>query len=69
MAKIHTRVKRNYDLNSHNNHYKFFHPDEKVNGPRTFKTEEAANKYAAENKIKDFTLEKVKHGKKFMISK
>lgn len=36
-------------------------------GPKTFKTEENAKKYAEENGIKNFELKKVKKDKKFQI--
>ena len=68
MTKIHTRTKRMFLLSTHLNHYDFFHPKAKQNRPRTFKSEEAAKKWASENKIENYTLDKAKKGKRFKIS-
>ena len=67
MTKIHTRTKRMFLLSTHLNHYDFFHPKAKQNRPRTFKSEEAAKKWASENKIENYTLDKAKKGKRFRI--
>ena len=66
MAKLHTRQKRYLNITSSKQSSKVL-KKRKKKGPRTFKTEEAAKKYAADNGIKDFTLKKVKHGKRFQI--
>ncbi|MBI4440086.1 hypothetical protein HY638_03880 [Candidatus Woesearchaeota archaeon] len=67
MPKIHTRVKRVFCLSTHVNQYDFFHPKGKTNRARTFSTEESAKKWASENKVADYTLEKAKKGKRFKI--
>lgn len=69
MRKIHTNIKRRYGLSTHNNPYDFFHPKEKINRPKTFKTEEAANAWAAKEGLKTggYSLKKVKKNKKFQI--
>ncbi len=66
MAKVHTRAKKKFGLSTHKS-YKLKTSSFKKNGPRTFNTEEAANKYANENGIKSFTLKKVKKNKRFQI--
>ena len=67
MKKISTRIKRKFRLNSHHNHYHFFHPAIKKNRPRTFGTKEAADAYALAGGIKDYSLKAVKHNKRFQI--
>jgi hypothetical protein len=69
MVKIHTRAKRNLGLSTHRAYSKTISASHKKKGPKTFKTEEAANKYAEENGIKSFELKKVKKNKKFQIVK
>jgi len=69
MKKIHTKVKRKFELSTHKSQYKFFHRVEKINRPKSFASEELANKWAAENGVKtgQYTLKKVKHNKRFEI--
>jgi hypothetical protein len=69
MAKIHTPIKRKYGLATHLGQYRFFHPGVKKNRPRTFKTEEAANKWALEHNLslEQYYLKKAKRNKKFQI--
>ncbi|MBI2139113.1 hypothetical protein HYU13_05980 [Candidatus Woesearchaeota archaeon] len=67
VRKIHTRFKRYHKISTHTNPYNSLHGQKKPNRPRTFKTEEAARKYAKTEGIEGFTLKKVKKGKKFQI--
>ena len=67
MVKIHTRAKKKFGLSTHGTYGKKLPNLHKKKGPKTFKTEEAANKYAEENGIKSFKLKKVKKNKKFQI--
>lgn len=69
MKKIHTPLKRRFGLSTHNNQYDFFHPKETQNRPKTFKTEESANAWAAKKGLKpgEYSLKKVKKGRKFQI--
>ncbi|MBL7147750.1 MAG: hypothetical protein ISS82_02905 [Nanoarchaeota archaeon] len=53
MSKIHTRLKRRFNL-SHNKKHTL--KDKTKNKPKTFKTEEAAKKYAEKNKITNYEL-------------
>jgi len=71
MKKIHTSIKRRFGLSTHNNPYSFFHPEEKTNRPKTFKTEESAHAWAAKTGLKsgEYSLKKVKKNKKFQIIK
>ena len=57
MGKVHTRIKRKLDLNHNSRHILKAKTSLR---PKTFKTEEAANKYAEANKIKSYTLENIK---------
>jgi hypothetical protein len=66
--KMHTREKRRRGLPSHRA-YSWTHSFAKTRGEKTFKSEESANKWAEENKIKDFELVKVKKNKKFAVRK
>ena len=67
MTKIHGNKKREYKLAAHKNHEKFFQGVVRARRPRTFNTEEAANKYAETHKIGAFELKKVKKNKRFQI--
>ena len=60
MAKIHTRVRRLNNVTI---------AKTTGNGPKTFKTEAAAKKYAEEQGIKTYELKKVKKGKKIQVVK
>ena len=66
MKKVHTRAKRKAGVSSHKNKIP---TGKKKKGPKTFKTEAAANVWAKENKIEKFSLKKVKKDKKFQIVK
>ena len=68
MGKVHTKIKRKYGLTT-SFRQKKLGAGEKKPRPRTFSTEEAANKWAKENKIDSFTLKKVKKDKRFQIVK
>lgn len=67
MTKIHTRVKRQFLLSTHKNHYGFFHPTQTPHRARTFSTEEAAKVWAREHKLEEFSIESAKKGKRFKI--
>jgi|APIni6443716594_1056825.scaffolds.fasta_scaffold135372_3 hypothetical protein len=69
MKKIHTKVKRKFELSTHKSQYKFFHKTEKIHRPKTFASEALATKWAGEQGLKagQFTLKKVKHNKRFEI--
>jgi hypothetical protein len=69
MKRMANKVKRKYGLSTHLNHYGYFHSRKKGNGPRTFKTEEAAHLWAETNGLKkeQYTLKKVKKNKKFQV--
>jgi len=69
MVKIHTRAKKKLGLSTHGTYGKTISAKYKKKGPKTFKTEEAAKKYASEKGIKSFELKKVKKNKKFQIIK
>lgn len=64
---IHTRAKRKLKLSTKFQHKAFVKGIERKVRPRTFATEEAANKWAAEKGITSYTLKKVKKGKRFEI--
>ena len=68
MGKIHTKIKRKYGLTTSFRQTKLG-AGKKKPGARTFASEEAANKWAKENKIDSFTLKKVKKDKRFQIVK
>ena len=51
MGKMHTRVKRKLGLTTSFRHGKTNLSIVKKHGPRTFKTEESAHKWAADNKL------------------
>ena len=70
MPKIHTRMKRKIGLSSTRKHQYYFHPAIKKNRPRTFKTEESANKWAAAHGLKpaEYSLNSVKKGKRFQVA-
>jgi len=57
LGKIHTRLKRKLNL-CHNKKHTL--KAKTSFRPKTFKTEEAANKYAEANKIKSYILENIK---------
>jgi hypothetical protein len=67
MRKIHTRAKKKLGLGTHLSHRSRILNKSKKKGPKTFKTEEVAKKYAEDNNIKNFELKKVKKNKKFQI--
>ena len=67
VKKIHTREKRKTCLGTHKPHRARIKNIVRKVGPKTFKTEETANKYAEEKGIKNFELKKVKKNKKFQI--
>lgn len=67
VKKIHTRMKRKLGYGTHLPHRARIKGIPRKKGPKTFKTEEAAKKYAEENKIKKYELKKVKKNKKFQI--
>ena len=68
MAKMHTRIKRKRGLTSHLKHNKNSDSMIKINGPKTFKTEEGARSWAEKNKLSpaQYTIEKAKRNKRFM---
>lgn len=70
MKKVHTRIKRKFGLSTHLRHYGFFHPKARKHRPKTFKTEESANRWASEHGLKQeqYYLKKVKHNKKFQVA-
>ncbi len=65
--KPHTRMKRKFRLNTRHRHLAFLRGKFRENRPKTFKTEESANKHAKEKGIKKYTLVKAKRDKKFKI--
>ncbi len=67
MKKIHTRAKKKLRLGTHLQHRALLKGIQKKKGPKTFKTKEAAKKYAEEKGIKNFELKSVKKKKKFQI--
>jgi hypothetical protein len=67
VKKIHTRAKKKHGLGTHLPHRAKLKNIPRKVGPKTFKTEESAKKYAEENKIKNYELKKVKKDKKFQI--
>ena len=69
MRKVHTRTKRHYKLRTHQSQQEFFHPQEKPHRPKTFKSEEAAHKWAVGlNLNKDqYQLASVKNNKRFAV--
>ena len=67
VKKNHTRAKRKTGLGTHKPHRARLRNMPRKVGPKTFKTEESANKYAEEKGIKKFELKKVKKNKKFQI--
>jgi len=54
-------------VGTHKTHKAMITGKPRKKGPKTFKTEENAKKYAEENGIKNFELKKVKKDKKFQI--
>ena len=68
MARINTKMKRLNRLSTTLRHTNFFKGEGKAKkGARTFTTKEAAEKYAAENKIKDYSIVPAKKDKRFKI--
>jgi len=69
MNKIHTKVKRKFDLPTHIRQYRFFHPTDADHRPKTFASEELATKWAAGQGLKagEYSLKRVKHNKRFEI--
>ena len=67
VKKIHTREKGKRGFGTHLPHRAKIKGIPRKKGPKTFKTEEAAKKYADDNKIKKYELKKVKKDKKFQI--
>lgn len=70
MGKMHTRAKRKLGLTTSMSHRKTNLGFVKKRGPRTFKTEETAHKWAAEHKLDKgkYTLVPAKKRKKFKIA-
>jgi len=69
MNKIHTKVKRKFNLPTHIRQYRFFHPTDADHRPKTFASEELANKWAAGQGIKagEYSLKRVKRNKRFEV--
>lgn len=69
MKKIHTRVKRKFNLSRRLKHYAFFHPIQTKHRPKTFKTEQAANAWAEKKGLKkgQYTLKSVKKNKRLQV--
>jgi len=67
MKKIHTKMKRKYDLSTNLNPYRFFHPKEKPHRPKSFGSEALARDWAKQKGLNEFTLKKVKHNKRFEL--
>jgi hypothetical protein len=69
VKKIHTRTKRKFNLTSSFGHKKYFAGARKKKGTKTFKTKEAAEKYAKEKGLKkqEYVLVPAKKGKKIKI--
>ena len=67
MKKIHTRAKKKLRLGTHTQHRARLNGAKRKKGPKTFKSEDSAKKYAEENGIKKFELKSVKKNKKFQI--
>ena len=65
--KIHTRAKRKLKLSTRYQHLAFLKSKFRKNRPKTFKTQESANKYAKEKGIEKYKLVKAKKDKKFKI--
>jgi len=70
MGKMHTRIKRRLGLTTSLSYGNKDQSLGKNRGPKTFKTEESAHKWAAENKIDKgkYTLVPAKKHKKFKIA-
>ncbi len=66
MRKLHTRAKRRLGVAAHIGKRNSISKPKKK-GPKTFKTEAAANDWAKKNKISKYSLKKVKRDKKFQI--
>ena len=69
MKRLHTRAKRKLGLTSSLRYRKTSLGFVKKHGPRTFKTEESAHKWAADHKLDNakYTLVPAKKRKKFKI--
>lgn len=69
MNKIHTKVKRKFNLPTHIRQYRFFHPTDADHRPKSFASEELANKWAAGQGLKagDYSLKSVKRNKRFEV--
>jgi hypothetical protein len=69
MKKIHTKVKRKFDLPTHIRQYLFFHPADVDHRPKSFASEELANKWASGQGLKqgEYSLKRVKHNKRFEV--
>lgn len=66
MAKLHTKRKRRYGLTS-NRGFKKTMLNPRKKRAKTFVSEESADIWAKENNIKEYSLKKVKKGKRFEI--
>ena len=69
MKKIHTKIKRKFDLPTHMSQYRFFHKTEKPHRPKSFASEALADKWAAGSGLKpgQYSLKRVKHDKRFEV--
>ena len=69
MKKIHTKVKRKFNLPTHIRQYRFFHPVEEPHRPKSFASEELATKWASSQGLKagEYSLKRVKRNKRFEV--
>lgn len=69
MTKIHTKTKRRFNLSTHIPQYRFFHPVAVPHRPKSFASEELANKWAIEKGLKagEYSLKRVKRNKRFEV--
>ena len=58
MSKVHTRIKRKYNLSRFRSHTNKLRTTKR---PKTFKTEESAKKWAENNNIKNYELINLKN--------
>jgi hypothetical protein len=71
MVKIHTKAKRAFGLGTHTKRKAFLKNMTRKHRPKTFATQEGANKWAAAQGMKEgeYTLVPAKKNKRFMVSK
>jgi hypothetical protein len=69
MKKIHTKIKRKFELSTCKRQYRFFHPQAKSHRAKTFTSESLAKEWIKQHGTKEGedTLKLVKRNKRYEI--